>query len=67
MILRYGIETKHRPSFTAKIVVKDREEAEKKVKSLKQKNLKEGYMKYFNPILYTDVGDFICSFDKFGS
>lgn len=62
MILRYGVETKHTRTFTAKILVKDKEEAERKVKSLKQKNLKEGYTKYFNPILYTDDGDYVGHF-----
>jgi len=54
MILRYGIELDHTATFTASIKVKDQNHAEQKVKMLKEMNVKAGYTKYFNAILYTD-------------
>lgn len=54
MILRYSVETKHRPAFTAKKICKTNKDATDKVAKLKQINKKEGYLKYWDFRLYDD-------------
>jgi len=62
MILRYGIESKHAPTFTASVKVESKEQAENKVEKLKHRNKIVGYMKYFSAVLYTDENIEVCRF-----
>ena len=62
MILRYTVETKHKPSFTASKKVDSENEAQDIWKRLRKLNNKEGYSKYSHFVLYTDNNEFVCSF-----
>ena len=59
MILRYSVETKHRPAFTAKKSCKDGKDANRKIEKLKRINEKEGYTKYWGFCLYDDFSNLI--------
>lgn len=54
MKLKYKVEGKFSATFTATTKCKDEPEAHRKVVALGALNLKEGYKKYSNPILYND-------------
>lgn len=59
MILRYSVETKHSPAFTAKKSCKGNKDANLKIERLKRINKKEGYLKYFNFCLYDNFNNLI--------
>lgn len=60
MILRYIVETKHKPTFTASKKVSDFLEANLKVENLMKANIKAGHKKYTDFDLYTDNNVLIC-------
>lgn len=63
MILRYIVETTFSKTFTVSKSIKNRKQLEKIIKSLKNINIKCGYKKYSNAILYNDNNEEIEHFD----
>lgn len=65
MKVRYSVEGRFSATFTASKIVKDMGEAVRVCISLGLLNLKEGYKKYSNPILYDDQNNVIERMSEF--